>query len=57
MKIKSIETPRQGSTVVKCTTNQSICSDKSSIKCEIASEIMISDFTKICVTGVLNMPL
>ena len=36
MKIKSKETPKQGITVVVSTTNQSMCSHKSSIMCVTA---------------------
>ena len=38
-KIKSRDTPKQGIRVIYLTTNQSICSNKSSITCEITSEI------------------
>ena len=45
--IKSRETPKQGITVVRSTTNQTIHSQRSSITCEIASEMLrIPDLSK-----------
>ena len=58
-KIKNRETTTQGITVVKSTTstNQSIRSDKSSMTCEIASEMyMIPHLSNKTLTDVLDMP-
>ena len=56
-KIKGRGTPKQGIIVVKSTTNQSICSHKSSITCKTASEAFRSpDLSKRILTGVLNIP-
>ena len=53
MKIKSRETPKQGIIVVMSTTNQGICSHKSCIMYEIASDVLnIQDLNKTCLTGV-----
>ena len=37
-KVKSRETSKQGITVVKSTSNQDVCSQKSSFTCKITSE-------------------
>ena len=57
MKIKSRGTPKQGITVVKSTTNQSIHSHKSSMMFEIVSErLKIMDLGKTGLAGDLGMP-
>ena len=50
-KIKSKETSKQGITVVKTTSNQGVCSQKSSFTCEILSEsLKIPDLNKRSLT-------
>ena len=56
-KIESCETPKQGITVVKSTPNQIICSHKSSMIYQIASEMLkIQDLSKTGLTDILGLP-
>ena len=56
MKIKSREIPKQGITVVKSTPSQIICGQKSSMMCQIESEMFkILDLSKTGLTDILDM--
>ena len=55
-KIRNREAYKQGITVVKTTSNQSVCSQKSSITCEIPTEsLKIPDMNKISLTDITDV--